>query len=312
VVSRLVIKFGVKLSHIDLLHDEKSILQASLVEELGFDSVWTGEHISIDSPTYDAVVGMAMMAALTTRVSIGSAIMLLPLRPPAVVAKALATIDRLSDGRVILGTGVGGEFAKEFEACGVPVAQRGARTDEAIAVIRRLWCETDVTFSGRFSQLRGITLNPRPIQPKIPIWIGGRSEAAMQRAGKVGCGFLPFLFDPKQYLSASFRVKEIATSHGHDPSQMTFALQQYICIADSHAQARQVALQSLGHLEPSRAERIVDRYCILGQPDECASRLSEFIAAGVGHFVFVPISTKADFSKTLETLSRDVVSQVRS
>src|SRR3990172_5330835 len=131
------------------------------IEEMGYDSAWTSEHIFFYFPTFDALTALAAMAARTTRIQLGTAVLLLPLRPAALAAKEIASVDIISGGRVIVGVGVGGEYPKEFEAVGVPVKERGARTDESIRVMKRLFSEDNVTFGGRFTQLNGVT--PRPL-----------------------------------------------------------------------------------------------------------------------------------------------------
>src|SRR2546423_8675813 len=149
------------------------------IEEMGYDSAWTSEHIFFYFPTFDALTALAALAARTTRIRLGTAVFLLPLRPAALAAKEVASVDVISGGRVILGVGVGGEYPKEFEAVDVPVKQRGARTDEAIEVMKLLFTQDNVRFSGRFSHLDGVTLMPKPAQPGgPPIWVAGRSDAA--------------------------------------------------------------------------------------------------------------------------------------
>src|SRR5574341_2246771 len=132
----------------------------SRIEELGYDSAWTSEHIFFYFPTFDALTGLAAMAARTTHIQLGTAVLLLALRPAALAAKEVASVDIISGGRIIVGVGVGGEYAKEFEAVGVPVRERGARTDEAIAVMKRLYTEDNVSFDGRFTKFNGVTLQP--------------------------------------------------------------------------------------------------------------------------------------------------------
>jgi probable F420-dependent oxidoreductase len=305
------VKFGIKLSHIDILKDNKSLLYAPLVEDLGFDSVWTGEHILINAPTYDAIVGMATMATLTSRITIGSAILILPLRPAATVAKALATIDHLSEGRVILGAGLGGEFEDEFLACGIPVRERGVRMDESIALMRRLWSERNVEFIGRFARLNGVSLNPPSVQQPIPIWIGGRSIAAMRRASTLGDGYIPFLFDPKQYQDAVHTISRQLSDANQDASEFGWGLQQYLCLADSKLGARQLALQRLNHIDQRRAERIVDKYVVYGTPDEAIRRLGDYIEAGVRHFVFVPVCEQDGIEQLLTQVAREIVPRLR-
>jgi len=170
---------------------------AARIEELGYDSVWTSEHIFFYFPTSDALTTLAAAAALTSRIRLGTAVLLLPLRPAALAAKEITSVDVISGGRLTLGIGVGGEYPKEFQAVGVPVKERGPRTDEAIQLLRKLWTEDNVSFDGRFTVLDGVTLQPKPAQPGgPPLWIAGRSQAAIRRAGRLGDGYLPYLFSP--------------------------------------------------------------------------------------------------------------------
>ncbi len=182
---------------------------AAYAESLGFDGLWIGEHIAFHIPTFDAITAMAAVAARTTRIGIGIAAMLLPLRPAAAVAKAIATLDVISNGRVRLGVGVGGEFPKEFEAVGVPLQTRGGRTDEAIAVLRALWAPGAATYHGRFVQFEDVLMEPKPVQAGgPPILVGGRSAHAIRRAARLGDGYMPYLYTPDQYADACRQLTE--------------------------------------------------------------------------------------------------------
>jgi probable F420-dependent oxidoreductase len=167
---------------------------AVMAERRGLDSVWVSEHVLFHVPLNEALSVVAAYAAVTERVRLGTAVFLLALRHPTVVAKTATTVDLISRGRLTLGVGVGGEYAKEFEACGIDVHERGRRVDESIVVMRRLWRESKVTHKGRFFAFTDVTMEPRPAQPGgPPVWIGGRSEAAQRRAGLLGDGYLPYL-----------------------------------------------------------------------------------------------------------------------
>ena len=148
------------------------------VEELGFDSIWTGEHIVFHRPILDAVPVLAGIAAVTNRISVGPAAILTPLRNPTMLAKELATLDIMSGGRLIVVAGVGGDFEKEFEAAGVPMAGRGRRTSETIEIMRKYWTEDSFSYAGTVFELDDVWLTPKPVQPGgPPIWLAGRSAA---------------------------------------------------------------------------------------------------------------------------------------
>jgi probable F420-dependent oxidoreductase len=283
------------------------------IEELGYDSVWTSEHIFFYFPTFDALTTLAAAAALTSRIRLGTAVFLLPLRPAALAAKEITTVDVISGGRLTLGIGVGGEYPKEFEAVGVPVRERGARTDEALAVLRELWTKDNVTFEGRFTRLDGVTLQPKPVQTGgPPLWIAGRSEAAMRRAGRLGDGYMPYLFSPERFQSGMAEVRRIAEEAGRDPEAITPALYQFICLADSYDEAKAMSAEDLSRRYNQPFEQIVDRYVVMGTPDDCARRLGDFAEAGVREFLLVPIVRGIDdFMPQVEAYASEILPRFR-
>src|SRR2546425_9176630 len=159
-----------------------------LCERTDIDSVWFNERLSAPQPVLEPLTAMAAVAARTRRLKFGPSVLVTPFRPPVLLARELATIDYLSGGRMLPAFGVGVEQEREFRAAGVPFKERGRRTDEAIAIMRRCWAEDEVTFAGEFWQLEHVTVLPRPVQQPFPVWIGGNSEAAMRRAGRRGGG----------------------------------------------------------------------------------------------------------------------------
>jgi probable F420-dependent oxidoreductase len=187
-------------------------------DERGIHSIWLGEHVVIfpeyqssypgsrdgkfrfpaGSGLLDMVSALSFLAACTERVRLGTGICILPQNNPVYVAKEYATVDFLSRGRLDFGVGVGWSW-EEFEACGVPFAERGARCDEYLEVIRRLWCDEVSSFSGRFYELRDCMLHPKPVQqPMVPITVGGHSDAALRRAARVGSGWYGVNLSPAE------------------------------------------------------------------------------------------------------------------
>ncbi|GBD13186.1 F420-dependent glucose-6-phosphate dehydrogenase [bacterium HR24] len=281
------------------------------LESLGYDSVWTSEHMFFYGPTMDAFTVLAAYAARTRRLLLGTAVTLLPLRPAAVVAKEATSVDILSGGRLVLGVGVGGEYPKEFVACGVPVQERGARANEAIRILKRLWREDNVTYEGRFWRLEGVTLQPKPVQPGgPPIWVAGRSEAAMRRAGRLGDGYVPYLFSPERFRDGWSKVRQYAREAGRDPDAIVPALYQFIAPADSYEEGKAAAVADLSRRYNQPFENIVDRYVVMGTPQDCIRRLEQFVEAGVRHFQLVPIGP-APFAQQLEVIARDIVPAFR-
>ena len=179
--------FGVGLPHFRRLASTEAIVTvAQQAEALGFDSVWVSDHIVVPRSAiprfgevfFEPFTTLAYVAGKTKRVRLGTSVIILPYRHPLFMGKALATLDVLSGGRVIVGAAVGW-LAEEFEALGIPFTERGARSDEALKVMRALWTEAEPKFEGKFFRFAGIRAEPKPLQkPHPPIWIGGNSPAA--------------------------------------------------------------------------------------------------------------------------------------
>lgn len=180
------------LAHPDTLSD-----LAREAEALGYDSLWTSDHVFLPaaersfSPNfYDPLVVMALVAALTSRVRIGVSVLVLPYRDPIVTAKMIATLDQLARGRIILGVGVGW-LESEFHALGLDFHQRGALTDEALDCMRALWTQDPTSFQGRCHAFLDMRLLPKPVQDPFPVWVGGNGPAALRRAAQRGTGWHP-------------------------------------------------------------------------------------------------------------------------
>ena len=197
--------FGANLGPCDNPDSIEAVAVAA--EQLGFESIWTGEHVVLidpqeapspvppHSPFVDTVTTLAFIAAKTERIKVGSGIILLPQRDPIVLAKELAGVDVLSKGRLLFGLGVG-YVEGEFEALGIPYAERGPRATEHIEVIRTLWTQEQPSFSGRFTRFSGIQSRPLPVQdPHPPIIVGGMSPPALRRAVAQGDGWYGFFQD---------------------------------------------------------------------------------------------------------------------
>jgi probable F420-dependent oxidoreductase len=200
-------QFGFSLSNNQGIDDVQAIVRLAIrAEELGFDSVWASDHIFNvsyvferigDKPYYDPLTILSYVAAVTTRIRLGTSVLVLPYHHPMRLAKAAATLDVLCGGRLILGVGVG-VIEQEFNALGSSYAERGAITDEAIAIMQALWTQAVPSHDGRLYRFSGMPFAPKPVQkPPIPIVIGGVSLAAMRRAARVGNGWHPLAMPPE-------------------------------------------------------------------------------------------------------------------
>lgn len=253
---------------------------ARRAEDLGFDVLGCGEHVMFHVPTANTYVSLAVAAGATTRIRLLSAVVLLPLYPAALAAKMGAALDVASGGRYLFGVGVGGEFPKEFEACGVPVRERGARTNEALDVIRRLWTERGVSYAGRFNTLNDFSIDPMPVQSPPPIWVAGRRDAAMKRAARYGDGWLPYMYTPEQLAASADRIRAFGEEAGRDLSGFRFGLYVFTAVHEDGDRAREMAADRLGRQYAQDFSTLIGKYALAGAPDEVRARLREYVDAG--------------------------------
>jgi probable F420-dependent oxidoreductase len=209
-------KFGIHLPQSGQAASAHAIQTvAQQAEALGFADVWVSDHIALpkDAPyppskyLLEPLIALTWAAAATERVRLGTTVLVLPLRPPVLLAKMLGTLDVMSNGRLIVGA-AGGWMKEEFDALGVPFADRGARTDETIEVMRQCWTEDPIDFEAPLTGARlvGMRTKPQPQGP-IPIWIGGHSEPAWRRATRVGDGWHGAFQSPKKTAAMTARLR---------------------------------------------------------------------------------------------------------
>jgi probable F420-dependent oxidoreductase len=281
-------------------------------ERLGFDSIWSGDHIIMHSPIMDVMTVLASFATITERVKLGTAVYLMPLRHPVAIAKQVASLDLLSNGRFIFGIGVGGEIVREFEAVGVPVNERGRRTDEGLEILTRVLSQDNVTYEGSHYQLHHVTLAPRPRQqPHPPIWVGGRSEAAIRRTARFGSCWLGYLVSSSRLQDALRQVQDMAPTYGRDPAAIQGGMLLFTAIAKDYETARQMAIANLSRRYNQPFETLVDRYCILGTPDQCLEKLHTFIKAGMSNLVFSFVCPAEQIPEQLEQCGQALLPHLR-
>lgn len=309
------VKFGVNLGSWPFGLPSPSLVYefAEKAEEWGLDSLWSGDHIVMHSPILECLTVLSLFAARTQKIRLGTAILLLPLRNPAVVAKAVATLDFLSQGRVTLGIGVGGEIRQEWEACGVRPEERGRRADEGIEILRKLWTQSGASHQGRFWQFQNITMEPKPVQkPCPPIWIGGRSEAALKRAARVGDGWVSYMVTPDRFKDSLTKILAQAQEPGRDMSSFTTAHLLFIYGSADRDQARQTAVLNLTKRYNQPFDTLVDRYAAYGRPEDCIKTIEAFVAAGVRHIIFSPLCDASELLSQLQFYAREIVPHFRA
>jgi probable F420-dependent oxidoreductase len=288
--------------------------RASALEAWPIDSLWVGGHVASPNPSPEALMALARLSAVTERVSIGTSILLLPLYPPAIVAKQIADLDRATNGRIILGVGVGGEYPQEFRACGVPVAERGRRADEAIALLRRLWSAQEVSHDGPFYPMTDVRVHPPPIQPGgPPIVVAGRQDPAMCRAAVFGDGWMPYLYSPRRYASSVARIQEVADSIGRDLHGFGWYAFIFVNVHGDGRRARQEAANMMGGTYDQDFGPMVDNVAAAGTPEEVREKVEQFVAAGARHLIFLPATTRTDgYDAIVRELVEEVLPAVRS
>jgi alkanesulfonate monooxygenase SsuD/methylene tetrahydromethanopterin reductase-like flavin-dependent oxidoreductase (luciferase family) len=221
-----------------------------------------------------------------------SGVYLLPLRHPVLVARQLADIARLAPGRLVFGVGVGGEDRHEVSVCGVDPATRGPRMDESLAIVRQLLTGTPATFHGRFFDLDEALILPAPAAP-IPIIIGGRSDAAIRRAGRLGDGWLGIWNSPRRFAAAVEMAAEEASAAGRPGPPSRHAMQVWCGLADSREAARASLAPAMQAFYQIPFERF-ERYCPYGTADDVAEFLAPYADAGCVEFNLVPQSPDPD------------------
>jgi len=281
------------------------------LEVVGYDSVWTGDHMSFHNPIHESITLLATYAPITKRIKLGVGVYLLALRSPAVAAKQAATLDVLSGGRLVFGVGVGGENPKEFELCGIPHKERGARVNEAIDAVRTLWRDTPASFHGRFTRFDGVSIDPKPVQQPPPIWIGGRSDAALARAGRQGDGWMSYVVQADRYAQSLDKIRAAAATAGRSMEKFTAAHLVFITVGRDYEAAKRAWVSVLSTRYAQDFEPLAKRYGVIGTPEQCAEQLERFRAAGCNYFVMGAIGDPRDERAQLETIAAEIIPRFR-
>jgi probable F420-dependent oxidoreductase len=285
---------------------------ARRVEQLGFDAIWSGDHLIMHHPMMDTMSVLTTYAAITERVKIGTSVYLMPLRHPVVTAKQVATLDLLSEGRFIFGVGVGGEIAREFEAVGVPVRERGGRTDEGLEILMQVWNQDHVTYKGTYYRLDDVTLAPRPYQqPGPPIWVGGRSDAAVRRAARFASGWIGYLNSSNRLREVMAKIGEMAPFFDRDPSHIRGGMLLFTAIAKDYETAKKMAIDNLSSRYNQPFDNLVDRYCALGTPDQCLEKIQSYVDAGMSNLVFGFTAPADQMTDQIEQCAAELLPRLR-
>jgi alkanesulfonate monooxygenase SsuD/methylene tetrahydromethanopterin reductase-like flavin-dependent oxidoreductase (luciferase family) len=261
---------------------------AALAEELGFDSGWVGDHLSFHPPLLDALGALSGAAGCTRRIALGTGVLLLPMRHPVWTAKQLSTVDALAPGRLMLGVGVGGENPQEWEAAGVPVAQRGARLDESLEIVTALLRGEAVDHPGPLLPTRSPALEPVPAALP-PIVVGGRSDAALRRAARVGDAWMGVWMSARRAGEVGARLDELAAEIGR-PSP-TRLMMLFVHVSDGTDDGDGAAREEAAAFVRGQYGLPFDaleRWALIGGEQQVADGLDALADAGVSGVILVP------------------------
>jgi alkanesulfonate monooxygenase SsuD/methylene tetrahydromethanopterin reductase-like flavin-dependent oxidoreductase (luciferase family) len=255
----------------------------------GIDHVCCGDHVSFFGGLgFDGLVQATALAVLHPTLPVYTGVYLLPLRHPVLVARQLADIARLAPGRLIFGVGIGGEDRREVSSCGVDPATRGRRMDECLAVVRQLLTGKPVTFHGEFFDVDETVIAPAPAEA-IPIIVGGRSDAAVRRAGRAGDGWLGIWNSPRRFAAAVETAAGEAARAARPGPPRRHAMQVWCGLAGSRQAARACLAPAMEAFYQLPFERF-ERYCPYGTAEDVAEFLAPYLPAGCAEFNLIPQS----------------------
>ncbi len=256
-----------------------------MCEAGGVDSLWQTDRIVSRTPILESMTTMAALAGRTRRMKFGMNVVSLAFRDPVLLAKQCATIDVLSEGRLLPAFGIGSPLSPEWKALGLDTSTRGRRTDEGLEIITRLWREERVTYAGRFSQLNEVSILPHPVQPNLPIWIGGSSEAAIRRTARYGTGWIAGSEAPAE----AGRVVRAIIAAAAEAGRQIDADHYGAGFAFHFGSPEDAAVKPAMDAFRKRTGRDPATAFAVGDADTVMARLAEFVDEGISKFILRPV-----------------------
>ncbi len=278
-------------------------------EALAVDSLWLSDRLVSSALSFEPIAFLSYIAGRLKKMKLGTSTLVLPTRNPIVLAKELATLDFLSRGRLFPAFGLGGDESKDLQAIGVNRKERAARADEMIVLMRRLWSEENVTFAGKFYAVENATITPRPWQKNgPPIWIGGRSQAAMRRTGRLGDGWLVSSVAPQEVAAGIQTIRAQAAEAGRQVPEDHYGVLIPFYFAPSEEDAFEIAGPSVR----PRADIPVGEFTAFGRADQIRAKVQAYIGAGATKFVLRPCGPFDQWRGQIETLARAVIEPLQT
>jgi probable F420-dependent oxidoreductase len=284
---------------------------AERAEQWNIDSFWLSDHLLAPSPELDVVATLSLLASRTTRMKLGPSVLLLNLRHPLLVAKAFASLDYLSGGRMVMAVGTGANVA-DYAACGIPAEGRGRRLDEGIEVLRAVWRGGEASYHGKYFNFDNVTIEPRPAPRAnndfgtMDIWVGGRSDAALRRTARLADGYFASFQTPAEFASSMAKIRAYAQECGRANGRIEAGLILLCRIAGSRERALDEMRPMLAALGRG-ADQFLER-SVFGSPEDVIGRLSDYVAAGLDKFVLWPVAEPDAWERQVELVGREIAS----
>ena len=287
---------------------------AEWAEAVGFDAVWAGDHIVHPWHFMESLTSLTFAAARTRTIGIGTCVLLLPMRQLSIVAAQTATLATLSNGRLRLGIGIGGEWPKEWQAAGVPIKERGARLEEALPLLQRIYAGEAVDAEGRFNSFSGVSVSPVP--PPIPVYLGGRAEAALDRIGRLADGWLGFFVTPKGFERDGAAIDAARERAGRAGQPFERGILLHFLLDDSPAAMTQALEHNCGfprEMKLAGNEEQLKRLVLVGSTSEVLDRLQQYIEAGCTTFCVSPIQKAAEsYRRQAERFAAELLPRLKT
>ena len=289
------------------------VAYAERAEALGFESLWAWDHVILgvdpSFPILDAVGTLTALAMRTSRIRLGTGVLVLPLRNPTVLAKTLGTLDVVSKGRLILGAAAGW-YAREFGAVGVPFKGRGRLFERNLDILTRLWTENRVSLRVDEFDLREAVMRPKPVQkPRPPILVGGYVDAVLKRAGTKADGWLTYFYTPESFRRSWDKVLGYARAAGRDPKSLTATNQLAVYVGRSRAETEAPMRQWLQtEWDVAAWSESTIEHAIHGSTAECVEQLRAHVESGVHRLILIPYRYQPE---QVELLAREVLPRLR-
>jgi len=310
-VKQIKVGVGFGLFRLGLASPETIVEVAERAEEWGLDSFWLSDHLLAPSAELDVVATLALLASRTTRIKLGPSVFLLNLRHPLVAAKAFATLDYLSHGRIVMAVGTGANLG-DYAACGLPTEGRGRRLDEGILILRKAWTEPRFSFHGKYFNFDNVTIEPRPTprtnnsSGTIDIWVGGRSDAALKRTARLADGYFASFQSPDEFAANLATIRKYAAEAGRSDARIESGLILLCRLGPT----RERAIEEMRPIVASlgRGAEAFVQGTLYGSPDDIILQLEQYIGRGLDKFVLWPVAEPGAWAGQIGLIGREIAS----